>query len=100
MEKYPAKIRLQLQVLRIGDTAVVGLPCEPFAETGLAIKQQSPQRKTFTISLANGFGGYLPTPAQHAMGGYETWNGRGSFLEIDAEPKIRAAVLQLLEQLQ
>jgi hypothetical protein len=49
--------------------------------------------------LANGYGGYLPTPEQHQLGGYETWPGRGSFLEVEAEPKIRAAMLQLLNDL-
>ena len=32
---------------------------------GLAIKQQSPFKQTFTIELANGCNGYRPPPEQH-----------------------------------
>ena len=47
--------------------------------------------------LANGWDGYLPPPEQMAMGGYTTWLARSSCLEAEAEPKIRARVMQLLE---
>ena len=62
-----------------------------------ALLKESPFRATFTIELANGFGGYLPPPEQHKLGGYETWPARSSFLEVQAEPKIRAAIRSLLE---
>jgi hypothetical protein len=52
----------------------------------------------FTIELANGYHGYLPPPDQFPLGGYTTWRARSSYLEVEAEPKIRAAVLALLEQ--
>jgi hypothetical protein len=41
----------------------------------------------------------LPPPDQHRLGGYETWPGSGSFLEVEAEPKIRDSVIQLLDEL-
>ena len=50
------------------------------------------------IELANGSEGYIPPPEQHALGGYTTWPARTAGLEVQAEPKIVAAVLQLLEQ--
>jgi neutral ceramidase len=78
---------------------ILPITCEVFAETGLAIKGQSPFAATFIIELANGYGGYLPTPEQHKLGGYETWPARSSFLEIGAEPKIRAGILELLQYL-
>jgi len=53
----------------------------------------------FVISLANGWFGYLPTPEQHPLGGYETWRSRTSYLEVGAEPKIRKALLEVLGQL-
>ena len=40
--------------------------------------------------------GYLPSPEQHELGGYETWPARSSFLEVQAEPKIREVVVGLL----
>ena len=93
---YPDRYALPLQALRIGDIAVAAAPCEIFAETGLAIKAGSPFENTFTIELANGYSGYLPTPQGHEWGGYETWAARSSHLEIGAEPKIRAMLLKLL----
>jgi hypothetical protein len=98
LSQYPQTVMLPLQALRIGNLGIVAIPCEVFAETGLAIKQQSPLDATFTIEIANGYGGYLPTPEQHALGGYETWPARSSFLEVDAETKIRAEVLRLLQE--
>jgi len=83
-----------VQVFRIGPYGVFGMPCEVFAETGLRLKAESPLQRTFTIELANDYGGYLPTPRQHELGGYETWRARSSFLEVNAEPKLTAALLQ------
>lgn len=100
LKDYPATVRIPLQAFRIGDLAIAQSPCETFAETGLAIKKGSPfAGQTFTIELANAYSGYLPSPQQFTWGGYETWPARSSFLEEQAEPKIRAALLQLLEQL-
>ncbi|MCP4816041.1 MAG: hypothetical protein GY888_26285, partial [Planctomycetaceae bacterium] len=59
---------------------------------------KSPLKQTFTIELANGCEGYIPPPDQHALGGYTTWRARTSCLEVNAEPKIREAVLGLLKQ--
>ena len=42
-------------------------------EIGLELKEKSPAADTFVVELANGGYGYLPTPAQHQLGGYETW---------------------------
>ena len=50
------------------------------------------------IELANGSEGYIPPPEQHALGGYTTWPARTAGLEVQAEPKIVAAVLGLLEK--
>ena len=47
--------------------------------------------------VANGYSGYLPTPEQHALGGYETWRAKSSYLAVDAEPKVRSALLKLLQ---
>lgn len=98
LAEYPATVRVKLQAIRIGDLGIVSSPCETFVETGLAIKKNSPLPLTFTIELANGYNGYLPTPEQHELGGYETWRARSSYLAEDAEPKIRATLLQLLNQ--
>lgn len=98
LAKYPARVKSLIQALRIGELGIVSSPCETFTETGLAIKAGSPLKKTFTIELANGYNGYLPPPAQHDLGGYETWRARSSYLARDAEPEIRATQLDLLRQ--
>jgi hypothetical protein len=95
-EEYPDTVPVRLQALRIGELGIGASPCEMFAETGLAIKAASPLKPTFVMELANQYNGYLPTRRQHELGGYETWDARSSCLEIDAEAKIRAGILELL----
>jgi neutral ceramidase len=51
------------------------------------------------VSLANGYYGYLPTPAHHALGGYETWRARSSFLEVKASDEIERTLKGLLDTL-
>jgi neutral ceramidase len=97
---YPPTVRLKLQALRIGGLGIAAIPCEVFVEIGLEIKKRSPLRPTFTIELANGYNGYLPTPEQHQLGGYETWRARSSYLETQASTRITATVLRLLAQVQ
>ena len=95
---WPETIRVVLQAFRIGELAVTAIPFETFTETGLALKAASPFKSTFTIALANGGYGYLPTPRQHDVGGYETWLGTNR-VEIEASVKIEATVLGLLNRL-
>jgi len=97
MKDYPGEVRVILQALRIGDLAIAAIPCEVFVETGLAIKKQSPFARTFTIELANGCSGYLPTPEHHKLGGYETWRARSSYLEANASRAITDTLLSLLK---
>lgn len=95
---YPDTVKLKLQALRIGDMAICAIPCETFVEIGLELKALSPLKPTFTISLANGYNGYLPTAEHHALGGYETWRARSSYLEEGAARKITDALLKLLAE--
>ena len=97
LSQMPPTRELKLQAIRIGALGITAIPCEVFGSTGLAIKKASPLVTTFTIELANGYDGYIPPPEQHKLGGYTTWRARSSCLEVDAEPKIQAAVLDLLK---
>jgi hypothetical protein len=99
LAKYPDTVTVPLQVLRVGELAVAAIPCEVFTEIGLAIKQNSPFKPTCVVSLANGYFGYLPTPAQHALGGYETWRARSSFLGVKSSELIEKDVAGLLQVL-
>ena len=93
----PDQVDVPLQVLRLGEVGICALPFEVFAEIGLELKRKSPLPLTFVISHANGHYGYLPTPEQHALGGYETWLGT-NFVEIEASVKIVSRLLEMLHQ--
>lgn len=95
---FPPTVKLIVGAFRVGDVGVVSIPCEVFVEIGLAIKKKSPLPRTFTIELANGYNGYLPTAEQHQLGGYETWRARSSYLEENAATVIEATALELLSE--
>ncbi|PQO43110.1 neutral/alkaline non-lysosomal ceramidase N-terminal domain-containing protein [Blastopirellula marina] len=94
----PKTFDVPLQALRIGDLAITAIPFETFTETGLELKARTPFAKSFTIELANGSYGYLPTPEQRRLGGYETWLGTNT-VEQDASVKIVAELLKLEDSL-
>ncbi|MGE0758850.1 MAG: neutral/alkaline non-lysosomal ceramidase N-terminal domain-containing protein [Pirellulaceae bacterium] len=98
MATWPSEISIVMQVFRIGDLGIAAIPFETFAETGLELKARSPFQPTFTIELANGGYGYLPTPRQHDLGGYETWLGTNR-VEREASEKIVAKLLELFATL-
>ena len=98
LANWPSRKEIILQAIAIGDFAIAAVPCETFGSTGLAIKEASPFPLTMVIGLANGYHGYLPPPDQFPLGGYTTWRARTSYLEQQAEPKIRAIIGELLAQ--
>jgi len=71
-------LEYEIQVLRIGDCAIVGLPGEPFVEAQLRIKMASPAKQTIVAHCVNQYVGYLPTREAFARGGHEvdpsTWS--------------------------
>lgn len=62
---------IEVQAFRIGDTAFVAMPLEPFAEIGMRIKEGSPFSFTHVSGYSNGWYGYLPISESYAEGGYE-----------------------------
>jgi len=98
LAESPEEIRVPLQAVRIGDVGIAAIPFEVFVEIGLEIKQESPFKRSFTIELANGSYGYLPTPKQHKLGGYETWMGTNN-VEKTASEKITHVVLEMFRVL-
>jgi hypothetical protein len=93
----PDRIMVVTQAFGIGELGIAAVPFEVFTEIGLEIKARSPFKDTFTIELANGSNGYLPTPAQHELGGYETWLGTNR-VEREASVKITKETLEMLER--
>ena len=97
LSEMPPTRELKIQALRIGELGIGTIPNETYASTGLYIKKQSPLKSTFVVELANGCEGYIPPPELHPLGGYTCWRARTACLEPQAERKIRARVLELLE---
>jgi hypothetical protein len=98
MARHPEKLKLPLQALRIGDVAMASMPCEIFCEIGLDFKKRSKLQPAWLVSLNHGYYGYLPTPRQHELGGYETWLGTNR-LEVQASDKMLSALLEMVTQL-
>jgi len=86
---------VEVMAIRIGDLAIVGLPGENFAESGLAIKAASPLAATLVVGLANDSIGYLPTQPAFAQGGYEATIGSTVYQPGAAERLVEAAVRQV-----
>ena len=98
LDAGPDTFSVPLQCIKIGPLAILGIPFETFAEIGLELKTKSPFEQTFTIELANDSRGYLPTPRQHDLGGYETWMGTNR-VEREASVKITQTLLEMLGSL-
>ncbi len=88
-----------IQVLLIGDVAVVGVPAEFFTKLGLDIKNRSPYRFTYIAELANDWIGYLPDRDAHLLGGYQTWTGLHSYAEPGTGERVVEETVQLLQSL-
>ncbi len=97
-ERPEETLTVKLQAIRIGDLAVCGIPFEAFVETGLDLKKRSPFLQTMVIGLANGRHGYLPTPEQHELGGYETWLGT-NVVQEDTSVILTKNLLEMLAEL-
>lgn len=89
-------VTAELQVLRVGDLALVGIPGELFVELGLAVKARSPFPRTLVLGLANGSVGYLPTREACESGGYEAV---ATPFAIGTGEMVRDACLEMLQSL-
>jgi hypothetical protein len=88
-----------LQVLLIGDVAIVGVPGEFFTQLGLDLKNRSPFRHTYVAELANDWIGYLPNLEGHKLGGYQVWTGFQSYAEPGTGERIVDELLAMLREL-
>ena len=88
-----------LQVLLMGDVAIVGVPAEYFTQLGLDIKNRSPFRHTYVAELANDWIGYLPNLEGHKLGGYQVWTGYHSYAEPGTGERIADEAVKMLKEL-
>jgi neutral ceramidase len=89
-----------VQALRIGEVAIVGVPGEFFTVLGQEIKRRSPFRYTYVFELANDYVGYIPDRPAYERGGYQTWTGLHSYLEVGTGERIVAEAVELLGRLE
>ena len=88
---------MEVQVIRLdADTAIVCLPCEIFVELGLAIKHDSPFKKTIVISICNDRPSYVPTKKAFTEGSYEVTNAR---VKSGAGEMLVDAAVKLLKEI-
>ena len=71
LEHGPYSFDLTLIGLRIGEVALVGIPGEPFSETGKQIKAIGGWKAIIPCALVNGSQGYFPVKEAFDEGGYE-----------------------------
>lgn len=95
---WPETAEVFVQALRIGDLGIAALPFEVFAEIGFEIEERSPFGDTLVLALANGGFGYLPSPRQHELGGYETWL-TVAHTEKESSPKLVDRLMKLFGEL-
>ena len=70
-DKAPENITSEIQVLRLGDIYILGLPGEVLVEVGLPIKKRAGIEKLFIVTISNDAIGYVSHSAAYDEGGYE-----------------------------
>ncbi len=90
-------IPAEVQGIRIGKFVLITFPGEPFAETGLRIKERSPFEFTFMAGYSNGQIGYAPTADAYASEAYEDTLTR---LAPEWQAIYEAKALEVLERLE
>jgi len=70
-DKIPGPVTSEIQVLRLGDIYILGLPGEVLVEVGLQIKKRARLENLFIVSLSNDAIGYICHSAAYDEGGYE-----------------------------
>jgi len=68
-------ITTEIQVLRLGDIYILGLPGEILVEVGLEIKKRAGVEKLFVVSVSNDTIGYVCHSRAYEEGGYEPVSG-------------------------
>jgi hypothetical protein len=90
------RIPCEVQAIRIGPLGIATNGAEYFCEYGLRIKQASPFKPTWVVSLANEWIGYVPTAQAFVGGGYEPRTARSSKMSIDTGQRLLETMLKAL----
>jgi neutral ceramidase len=90
-KSYPA----ELQIMRLGNAVLAGIPGEPFCRLGKAIREMARPLTGIPVGYANGYVGYIVPPESWARGGYEVDPGPWS----KVAPESHALILEALGSL-
>lgn len=89
----------EVQALRLGSVALVGIPGEPFSEMGQAVRDLSGPACARCVGYANGYLGYLAPPAAWEQGGYEVSLGMWSLVGPQAYEMLLQAAERVVSRL-
>ena len=87
-------VPFEVQALRVGDMAIVGLPGEVFVEYALNIDAASPFSITAVSAYTNGNIGYVPTAKAYDEGGYEVDNAIRYYGSTMQKPESEGIILK------
>lgn len=95
-ECYPA----ELQVMRLGNAVLAGIPGEPFCRMGKAIREMARPLTGIPVGYANGYVGYIVPPESWARGGYEVDPGPWSKVAPESHALVLGALGNLFARIQ
>ncbi|RYD33445.1 MAG: hypothetical protein EOP86_13395 [Verrucomicrobiaceae bacterium] len=99
--RHSPKVEVEVQAIQVGPAVLVSNPAEYFVANGLRIKKESPFPFTWSVELANGCAGYVPTEEAFLPdgGGYETRLTSYSNLEVTAGTQMADAGIGLAKEM-
>jgi neutral ceramidase len=89
----------EIQAVRLGNTAIVGLPGEPFVEGQLRLKLESKAPFTYVAHDTASYVGYLPIPEAFQRGGHEANTGNWSRLVPEALDRVVDEAAMLVNEM-
>jgi neutral ceramidase len=99
IERGTDPIIAEVQVFRIGDVAIVGIPGEFFVKLGLQIKSGSTAPYTFISETTNDWIGYIVSPGTYQEGGYEIHPAPWSMTNEKGGQMIVQTAIELINEL-
>jgi neutral ceramidase len=96
-DKTKDYIKTEIQVLRLGDIYILGLPGEVLVEVGLEIKKRAGLENLFIVTVSNDTIGYVCHSRAYEEGGYEP--GTGTNLAKGAGEIMIKEALEIIDQI-
>ncbi len=91
--------KAEIQLVRIGNSVLTGIPGEPLCEMGLKIKEMFKPLVSIPTGYANGYLGYIASKAEWEKGGYEVDLGPWAKVGPEAYEQILETIMTLMENM-